>query len=65
MSKRVTITLHDEHYDLLSRLSKYYGHPPATLAGDMLVQAMFDAEEAVYGETTLLLGVDFTGQRPN
>ena len=42
MSKRVTITLSDEEHAELIHLSELFGHPPATVAGDMLSQAMHD-----------------------
>lgn len=68
MTRRVTITLDQEHFDLLKQLAEYYGHPPATLAGDMLVQTMFDAEEAVFGASMrgiMMLNELDTSQKPH
>jgi len=42
MSKRITITLNEEEHANLIQLAELFGHPPATVAGDMLAQTMHD-----------------------
>lgn len=64
MSRRVTITLHEDDFALLLKLSQQFGHPPATVAGDMLVQSMFDYQDACDGMSDRMAQIQYLLQTP-
>lgn len=53
MSRRITLTLSEDEYELLQSAAKYYQHPVATVAGDMLAQHLNDWEDCMEGEAAM------------